>query len=78
MNKKLDEAKVRAIRKSYANGATQAAIAREYGMTSTYIGRIVRGECWGAIVTDEDLESKMAADLAKLEGLFSNSSDSSG
>jgi hypothetical protein len=43
---KLSASQVAAIRESYANGATQGQLAREYGMSVGQIGRIVRRENW--------------------------------
>lgn len=54
-NRKLGYGQVQDIRTRYANGATQAQLCREYGMSVGQIGRIVRGESWsdagGAVVT---------------------------
>lgn len=44
---KLDWARVREIRHRYENeGWSQGRIAREYGMSSAQVGRVVRYESW--------------------------------
>lgn len=43
---KLDSAAVLKIRQDYANGQTQAAIARDFGIDAGQVSRIVRGEAW--------------------------------
>lgn len=44
--RKLTAYEVQQIRKAYAEGETQGALARAYGMSVGQIGRIVRGESW--------------------------------
>ena len=43
---KLSLSQVQDIREAYAQGATQSALCRHYGVTVGTIGRIVRGETW--------------------------------
>ena len=43
---KLDDDKVRRIREASLAGASQRALAREYGMSKTTIGDVVRGKTW--------------------------------
>jgi len=43
---KLTDADVLDIRDQYANGATQVALARQYGVAQKSISRIVRREAW--------------------------------
>jgi len=44
--KKLTYGKVQDMRTKYEHGATQGALAREYGVSVVQVGRIVRGEVW--------------------------------
>lgn len=47
---KLTASQVRAIRRRYARGGiSQRALAQEYGVTQTTIGRAIRGECWSEV-----------------------------
>ena len=46
--RKLTAYEVAEMRKSYAEGATQGALARSYGVSVGQVGRIVRGESWQA------------------------------
>lgn len=48
---KLDEDKVRAIRRAHASGALQTALARQYGVSAVTINLIVHRKKW-AHVTD--------------------------
>jgi DNA invertase Pin-like site-specific DNA recombinase len=44
---KLTEPQVQQIRRLYAtDGTTQEALAQQFGVTQTTIGRILRGETW--------------------------------
>ena len=47
---KLDDSDIRAIRQSYASGATQADLAGQYNVFQTTISRIVRRESWNHVV----------------------------
>jgi hypothetical protein len=44
---KVTSTQVYDIRRRYAEGETQASLAREYKLSVNQIGRIVRGEAWG-------------------------------
>lgn len=44
--KKLTAGDVAEMREHYAQGATQGALSRHYGVTIGQVGRIVRGESW--------------------------------
>jgi hypothetical protein len=44
--KKLTAGDVAEMRGHYAQGATQGALSRHYGVTIGQVGRIVRGESW--------------------------------
>jgi len=74
MGTKLDYSKVRSIRKSYELGITQEQLAREFNLSVTYVGRIVRGACWqeAAVPFNELSEygkyKKMAADYKRMTG----------
>jgi len=46
---KLDNRKVRSIRLRYAAGEGMTALAEQYGVTHTTIGRVVRRSGWGHI-----------------------------
>lgn len=45
-NAKLTAAQVKRIRRGYANGRTQAALAKEFGVSQPQIGNIVRRKNW--------------------------------
>lgn len=47
---KLDEAKVRDIRRRSMLGASRAGLAREYGVTSTVIRRVVLRQSWKHVI----------------------------
>lgn len=49
-NSKLNPDKVREIRAKLASGATQAALAREYGIAATTIGKIGSKKLWRDVV----------------------------
>jgi len=49
---KLTPEDVRAIRKYYAEGATQGDLCRHFGVSVGQIGRIVRGESWSGKAAD--------------------------
>jgi len=51
---RLTEEKVRAIRALAASGATNAALAREFGVARQHISDIVRGRCWAHVGPDRD------------------------
>jgi len=44
--RKLDLASVKLIREAYANGKTQAALAKEFSVSQSQISSITRGESW--------------------------------
>ena len=47
---KVTEEQVRQMRSSYQDGFTQAAIARDVGISRQQVGRIISGKRWGHIV----------------------------
>jgi hypothetical protein len=50
---RLDDASVRAIRRTYsAGGITHAELAARYGVVKGTIGWITRGETWTHLLTD--------------------------
>lgn len=46
---KLDKRTVRRIRERYAQGESQAALAREYSLHREYVGKIVRRQAWAHV-----------------------------
>ena len=44
--RKLTSEKVAEMRKYYAEGATQGALAKYFGISAVQVGRVVRGESW--------------------------------
>jgi DNA invertase Pin-like site-specific DNA recombinase len=63
-DQKLDPDKVRQIRRRYADGETQTAIARDYGVRSTTISELIRGNIW-AHVSDDMAEANEQRGSAK-------------
>jgi hypothetical protein len=53
---KLTPEKVLAIKELLADGHTHAAIGVEYGVTSSMIGQIARGESWGSIESAREIK----------------------
>jgi uncharacterized protein YjcR len=49
-NAKLNNKKVRNIRKLYAKGWPQRIIAEHYGVNQTIIGDVLRGETWTHVI----------------------------
>ncbi len=70
---KLTPEDVRAIRKYYAEGATQGDLCRHFGVSVGQIGRIVRGERWRGKAADE---MKTAAEaersLARVQAMLAD------
>ena len=70
---KLTPEDVRAIRKYYAEGATQGDLCRHFGVSVGQIGRIVRGESWSGKAADG---MKTAAEaersLARVQAMLSD------
>ncbi len=62
--KKLDATKVKMIRLRAQQGATQGQLARDYGVTITQVGRVIRHEVWQevpeALLPAADIEAQAA------------------
>lgn len=64
---KLTLDQVGEIRRYYAEGATQGALARHYGVAIGTIGRIVRGESWaGQVRAGQGTQAELDASKARL------------
>ena len=64
---KLTLDQVGEIRRYYAEGATQGALARHYGVAIGTIGRIVRGESWaGQVRVGQGTQAELDASKARL------------
>ena len=48
-HRKLSEEAVRSIKKLYAEGATQVALAAQFGVSQTLISNIVTGKSWATV-----------------------------
>jgi hypothetical protein len=46
---KLDDDRVREIRRRSAEGATQTALARQFGVSQPLIGQIIRRAAWAHV-----------------------------
>lgn len=46
---KVNDKKVKQIRKEYSNGSNQVTLAKKYGIDQTNISRIVRGDTWSHV-----------------------------
>jgi hypothetical protein len=48
---KLDESKVKIIKKCLSEGVRQASLAREYGVSKSVINKIAKGDAWSHVIS---------------------------
>lgn len=73
--RKVNKAIVRQMRTRFELGETQAALAREFGISVIQVGRITRGECWGEVQRDptqqelDEMHARIMANIAAGPGM---------
>lgn len=63
---RLTAVQVMEIRQRYADGETQGALGREFGITAVQVGRIVRNESWQSLPATPPTKQEIEHSLSRL------------